>query len=94
MARYLTLALLPLAFVAASIQAASAGGVPKECVPVLRIPAESYVPYPALLSPPQPVAYSTYYYELYDTFCRGKPMQSCIWSCEPVVPVRGVVAGF
>jgi hypothetical protein len=81
MKNYRTLAVLALAFVVSSTQTQA---VPKECLPVLRIPPENYVAFPELLSPPQPIGYSTYYYELYGVFCQGKPEKDCIWACLPV----------
>lgn len=88
MTKYLTLAVLAVAFASSSTQT-EAGDccvpVPKECVPTLRVPAENYVPYPELLTPPQPVAYSIWYYNLYEPFCKGRPERDCIWACVPVV---------
>ncbi len=88
MTKYLILALLAVVL-AGSWTQAEAGDccikVPKECVPVLRIPAEDYVPDPAMLSPPEPVPYSVWYYNLSDR-----------WACVPVgsKPVVAVKASF
>lgn len=63
---------------------------PKECVPMLRIPVENYVPDAVLFSPPDgPVPYSVWRYNLYDAFCRGKPAKDCIWACAPVRSKHG-----
>lgn len=89
---YRTLTLTALVFFGGPMHSYSAGKAPpKECIPVLRIPPDRYVPFPELLSPPQPVGYSTYYYELYGVFCEGKPQKDCIWQCVPVKATKGSV---
>ncbi len=80
MKRYFALALLAFAVLGNSTATKAWVAVPKECVPILRVPPASYVPDPATLSPPQPVAYSTWYYALSDN-----------WACGPV-PARWFVA--
>ncbi len=85
---YLTLSGLALAFAIYSTQSQA---VPKECLATLRIPPENYVAYPELLSPPQVIAYSTYYYELYGVFCHGQPEKDCIWACLPVGAKKAAV---
>ncbi len=93
MAKYLTLAALGLVFAGGSTETQAGGccvSVPKQCVPVLRVPPENYVPDEAMLSPPEPVPYAVWYYNLYETFCRGKAEKDCIWACAPVVPPHGV----
>lgn len=76
MTKYSLLALIALPLAGGSTQA-EAGDccikVPKECIPVLRVPAQDYVPDPAMLSPPQPVPYSVWYYNLSDH-----------WACAPI----------
>ncbi len=97
MPKHLILTSLALIVAGSSAQTQAGYKVPKECVPVLRIPVESYVPYPALFSPPDgPRPYSVYYYNLYETFCHGKAEKDCIWTCAPVVTKTGAVikAGF
>jgi hypothetical protein len=93
---YLAVALISLAFALSSGRTEAADKAPpKECIPVLRIPPQNYVPFPELLSPPVPVGYSTYYYELYGVFCEGKPRKDCIWTCVPVREKKASVkAGF
>jgi hypothetical protein len=81
MTKYHILAGLALTFAIYSTQSQAA---PKECLATLRIPPENYVAYPELLSPPQVVGYSTYYYELYGVFCQGQAEKDCIWACLPV----------
>ncbi len=85
MKKYLALALLAFAFSGSSTETKAWVAIPKACVPVLRVPPASYVPNPAMLSPPQPVPYSVWYYNLSDA-----------WACAPVgvQPVVAVRAGF
>ncbi len=92
MTKYLALPWLALAF---GIYSTQSQAVPKECLATLRIPPENYVAHPALLSPPQVIGYSTYYYELYGVFCQGQTERDCIWACLPVgVKKVSVKAGF
>lgn len=99
MTKYLSLALIVVCFAGSSSQV-KAGAccvvVPTACVPILRVPPETYVPDPAMLSPPAPISYSNWYSGLYEPYCRGLAEKDCIWACAPVAPKSRVLvkAGF